>query len=374
MRRDPGTGSITELSPTRHWVRLTDASGRRRSLGVYPSHAKAERVLAAAVRKLHEVGMAATGAPTWAAYAERWSDDLYRVKSRSALPYSSRVRRVADADWTRLPLRGVTRRDIEQWIASRLMSRDHSRPTIAADLFVARRVFDLARRDGLTDANPCADVEPPRALVTEDAERYLTLPEQRLLLSHRGIEEDDRLCVAFALGTGIRRGELIALELPDVDLQAARIQVRYGGPNHAPTKAGKPRWVPLFGFALAAAKAWLPRLKGRLNHYGVMWPGALGGYRKYWFLEDWPRIRAKVGLDEVRWHDLRHTCASSLLSGLWGPSWSMQEVSAMLGHASIRETERYAKFTVSALDRAAERMRNLGPTVTASKLAGFLAP
>jgi hypothetical protein len=57
----------------------------------------------------------------------------------------------------------------------------------------------------------------------------------------------------------------------------------------------------------------------------------------------------------VRWHDLRHTCASSLVAGWWGRRWSLEEVREMLGHSSVLVTERHAHFADSAMDRAARQ-------------------
>ena len=55
----------------------------------------------------------------------------------------------------------------------------------------------------------------------------------------------------------------------------------------------------------------------------------------------------------VRWHDLRHTCASSLIAGWWGRRWSLEEVKGLLGHSSVKITERYAHLADSVLDVAA---------------------
>ena len=61
----------------------------------------------------------------------------------------------------------------------------------------------------------------------------------------------------------------------------------------------------------------------------------------------------------VRWHDLRHTCASALLQGQWGDKWTIEEVSAQLGHSSISVTERYAHLGETVLKKAAKKVRNV---------------
>ncbi|MEO6575667.1 MAG: site-specific integrase, partial [Polyangiaceae bacterium] len=54
------------------------------------------------------------------------------------------------------------------------------------------------------------------------------------------------------------------------------------------------------------------------------------------------------------WHDLRHTCASALVSGMWGRAWRLEEICALLGHSSITVTQRYAHLAGTALVVAAE--------------------
>jgi integrase len=70
-----------------------------------------------------------------------------------------------------------------------------------------------------------------------------------------------------------------------------------------------------------------------------------------------PLLR-RVGLPEIRWHDLRHTCATLLLSRGTHPTY----VQKLLGHASVQLTlDRYShwmpsmgKLTASAMDEALE--------------------
>jgi integrase len=51
----------------------------------------------------------------------------------------------------------------------------------------------------------------------------------------------------------------------------------------------------------------------------------------------------------VRFHDLRHTCASHLVSGTWGRAWRLEEVRDYLGHSNISVTQRYAHMSPHAM-------------------------
>jgi integrase len=75
----------------------------------------------------------------------------------------------------------------------------------------------------------------------------------------------------------------------------------------------------------------------------------------------------------VRWHDLRHTCASSLVAGWWGRRWTLQEVQAYLGHSSITMTERYAHLAESVVKDAARETARGGQFVATPKKDNVLA-
>lgn len=63
----------------------------------------------------------------------------------------------------------------------------------------------------------------------------------------------------------------------------------------------------------------------------------------------WPKVAQAVFARHVRFHDLRHTCASHLVMGSWGRPWRLEEVRQMLGHSSITATERYAHLAPEVL-------------------------
>lgn len=67
----------------------------------------------------------------------------------------------------------------------------------------------------------------------------------------------------------------------------------------------------------------------------------------------WRSWLAAAGIKRrVRWHDLRHTCATALLAGWWGRKWTLDEVAKMLGHGSTQVTERYARKLNETLEQA----------------------
>lgn len=139
------------------------------------------------------------------------------------------------------------------------------------------------------------------------------------------------------------------------------VVVRYGRPPARPTKTGKVRRVPLFGLALDAARRQVARAPG-----AVFWPAPRGGFRSRYrvlgrvhlsdgrYADVWPSVVLEAGIGRpVRWHDLRHTCASACVSGWWGRRWTIEEVAALLGHATTTTTQRYAHLGESALAQAA---------------------
>lgn len=191
----------------------------------------------------------------------------------------------------------------------------------------------------------------------------------------RIIDTPERHMVAFLAATGLRLGEAVSLHWQDVimdDDECPHIMVRYGGPPREgtdgkiafpSTKSGKPRMVPLLPKAIEAldnwrreAPAWLTE-QGRKNPMGLVFPTQNGRCRTAVHLfayGRWTRFRAELGLPQLRVHDLRHTCATSLLHGWWGHRWSVKEVQYFLGHADARTTERYFKERNLVVNAAAK--------------------
>lgn len=243
-----------------------------------------------------------------------------------------------------LPVRTLNRVDIVDWLDRR--PRDVAHRTRIKLLNIFRAALQDAMERGLIDFNPAREVRVHRsggASKKDDLEGILTPAEQGRLIAAIPSERD-RAMVVFALCTGLRLSEQWRLEWGDV--RADRVIVRRSVGGLAP-KSGKPREVFLLPAALAA-------LEQLWRRPGLVFPGPRGGRR-----EDskhpkaWRSWLAAAGIKRrVRWHDLRHTCATALLAGWWGRKWTLDEVSKMLGHGSTQVTERYARKLNETLESA----------------------
>ncbi len=179
------------------------------------------------------------------------------------------------------------------------------------------------RADG---TNPCRRIKkfPERA-----RERFLTREEfQRLAAALTDLKPDNPFLAAFffaAIFTGLRKTELLDLHWEDVDLEAARLRLK-------DSKTG-PRTVPIN----EPARQLLADLP-RVSHNPFVFVGRHDRGRLVGVQKAWQRLRAKVGIADLRIHDLRHSFASFAASA----GISLQMIGRLLGHKSVQTTQRYA--------------------------------
>lgn len=255
----------------------------------------------------------------------------------------------------RIPLTKLARRDAKAWLA-RMQRRGLSVQTVKNALTLLRVVLHDAVELELIAQNPAGDVRVHRSQEARTHETWTILDPDEQIALLRSVAGEERDMVAFALSTGLRSSELWSLRAADIDLDARLVTVRYSK-NDKPPKGGKLRRVPLFGVGLDAARVAVER--GKV----FAWPSPRTGERRYpsshpsrW--ESW--LAAAHITRRVRFYDLRHTCATSLLAGWWGRKWSVDEVRQMLGHSSIKVTERYAHLVDETLWRAGRATAGIG--------------
>lgn len=157
--------------------------------------------------------------------------------------------------------------------------------------------------------------------------------------------------------TGLRLGELRALQWDDLDLVAGRLHVRKAADDQDvlhPPKSGQPRIVDLPRKAVTLLREH-KHLRGPFvfcREDGGMLHGRECESKSKEAKHDGPlaKVCRKAGLRRVGWHALRHTYASHLMMRGAKPV----EVQELLGHASLTMTMRYAHLSPSARRAAAE--------------------
>lgn len=250
-----------------------------------------------------------------------------------------------------MAMASLTTAEIRAWIAGLEVSNKR----INNVLIPLRQVFEDAFDDGLVDRDPVARV---RALkVQRDEPDPFTPDELRAILGACTGQELN--LYRFAFWTGLRIGELIALQWGDVDLGAGVVHVRRSstrGHVKAPKTAAGVREVILFPPAVESIKDQRQHTslaRGAVFHNprtGAPWNRDLqvrNAFRR-------ACERAGVAYKPVK--QCRHTFASMLLSAGEDPVW----VARQLGHTSPTFTMRvYARWIPSMRRDAGDKVRAL---------------
>jgi integrase/recombinase XerD len=149
---------------------------------------------------------------------------------------------------------------------------------------------------------------------------------------------------ALALSLGARRGELMNLALPDIDLQRGHVELRR-------TKNGKSRSVPINELARMVFDAMgVPERKNKRDR-GLLFTDFTPEQLSMRFI----RACRDAGIEDFSLHSLRHTYASWLrMTGA-----DLGEIKELLGHSDLRMTLRYAHLKQEHLVEAASRLNGV---------------
>jgi integrase len=263
---------------------------------------------------------------------------------------------------TPLDLQGLYRDRLDAGLSPSTVHKIHA---------IVHKALSQAVRWNMVPRNASEAVKAPRPVPKEM--RPLSPEEARGLLDAARGERLEALYV-LAITTGMRQGELLALKWSDLDLeypQSATVSVgrtltRIGGR----VSLGKPktkksrRSIRLTPRAVQALNAHLERqlreievLGDRYQDQGLLFTTGTGGpinpsnLRK----RSLAPLLKKAQLPRVRFHDLRHTCATLLLTQGTHPKF----VQELLGHATIAITlDTYSHVIPSMGDRTARAMQD----------------
>jgi integrase/recombinase XerD len=207
-----------------------------------------------------------------------------------------------------------------------------------------RSFYKHLRREEIVDADPTAQLAPPRKRRT--LPQVLTRGEvERLLEQPRGTEPialRDRALLELMYACGLRALEAIGLAVTDLDLD--ELVLRAHG------KGSKERLVPIGRTAADAVRRYLAR--GRPQLVGDAVEASLfvnfrgGGLTRQGLYKIVQRHARSAGLaDRMSPHTLRHTFATHLLAG----GCDLRAVQEMLGHADVATTQLYTHLSSERL-------------------------
>lgn len=322
--------------------------------------------------------------PTFGQALAAHLEQLTGVDKRTVADY----RRIAKSRFELLE--GLDVADIDRALVARMMNawveQDISSKTIANARGLLSAVFKTAVRDKHIETNPCEGMRLPRHDEHELEDMVLLTPaEFDLLLAQVG--EHWRMPVRFLVETGIRWGELVALDVGDVNPLRRQVRItkavkrdENGGFYIGPPKTRRARRTvtlppslltdlqPLLERKASAPLFVTPQSRARLRYSNFrtrVWGPALDR------ATDEEKLGRKALAVRPRIHDLRHTHASWLIDA----GVDIVAVSRRLGHESITTTvNTYGHLTERQKDAAADAIERALRPSAAGPASGARGP
>jgi integrase len=320
LRRSRGEGSVYKRKDGL-WVARYEAAGKRKYL-----YGKTKKIV---IDKLKEKVISGVTNLTPEAdgmrvgeYLDRWLPTVQdTVKERTWVRHEQVVRLHLKPSIGKVRLQKLNALDVQELYRMKLDSGLSPR-TVQIIHTTLHKSLKQAVRWSLLQTNVTEAVNPPKPQKKEI--RVLSSEEvKRLLHAVRG----DRFEALYVLAatTGMRQGELLGLTWGDVDLEEGVLRVRrtvWEGVATAPKTSRANRSIRLTRMATEALKNQKER-EGRSEWIFSTKNGTPVNCHNLINRSWWPLL-GKVGLPRIPFHNLRHTCATLLLSSeaSSGTSWS----------------------------------------------------
>ena len=244
------------------------------------------------------------------------------------------------------PLAEIDRLTIREWMAS--LHGRNKKTSVARKLASLRTFFQFLIREGKLESNPAKLVATPKIerklpnhLSMEDAVRFVETPDINTDLGRR-----DRAILEFLYATGIRVGELVGIDLGDVDLRERMVRVT--------GKRKKQRIVPFGEPAAQAVTLYLERTRAaflsgapeaeRDNALFLHRRGGRLTTRSVGRMID-KYIKMCADIHDISPHSLRHTFATHLLDS----GADLRDIQELLGHARLSTTQIYTQVSMEKM-------------------------
>ena len=368
-RRANNEGSISQYADGRwcgrYFVELPDGSKKRKAI-YGKSRKEVTNKLAQALAKSDDGVLFDDEGQSLGEYIEWWltTSKRGRVKATTYESYAREVRKHIIPGLGRIRLKSLSPAHLQSYYSSKCESGLAPR-TVHYHHTLLNQALKKAVEWGYVRRNVAAVIDPPKVEMKEI--NPLSAAEVDTFLE---AAKGDRLEAFYllAVSTGMRQGELQALKWADIDLRERTLSAAKGGPVFGPPKTSRSRRkIFLSRKSVEALRRHRERqatekeaVADRWHDDDLVFCSVVGtplsrhnlGSRSFK-----PLLR-RANLPNIRFHELRHTCATLLLSKNVHPKL----VQELLGHASISTTLDTYSHVLCGMSRVvADTMDNILP-------------
>lgn len=273
---------------------------------------------------------------------EQFRDHLFKLDKRADIP-------VGDIDHL----------TIREWMAE-LHADNRKKTSIARKLASLRTFFQFLVREAVLENNPAKLVATPRVerklpnhLSMEDAVRFIETPDLNTDLGKR-----DRAILEFLYATGMRVGELVGLNLKDIDFREKLVRVTGKRKKQRILPFGEPSLQALLYYLNETRATFLgncpPATRDEqavfLNYQGTRITTRSVGRMvdKY--------IKLCADIHDISPHSMRHSFATHLLDS----GADLRDIQELLGHARLSTTQIYTQVSMEKLIEVYDRAHPKG--------------
>ena len=285
---------------------------------------------------------------TFAAVADEWWGEAYEVISPTSVRGYRVAKDTAVEAFGKMYIKDIAARDINVYLR-RLAQKGYAKSTVKNYKIVLNRIFNHAIREGDVQYTPTQSVEIPRGLPQK--RRTSASPEDEETIRKSA---DIWIMPYMALMTGLRKGELLALQWQDINFNENIIKVTKslyyeGGCNiKSPKTESGNRIVPL----LAPLKSKLEQMVGAPSDFVLSGSAKPLTQKRFRVLEK--HYREKTGITATM-HQLRKSFATVAVKNGIQP----KILQAILGHKNISTTlDIYTDVRKESIDEAASLLNN----------------
>ena len=272
----------------------------------------------------------------YASDLDQFKEHLFKIEKRSDIP-----------------VKEIDRLTIREWMAG--LHNDHKKTSIARKLASLRTFFQFLVREGVLETNPAKLVATPRIerklpnhLSMEDAVRFIETPDTNTDLGRR-----DRAIIEFLYATGIRVGELVNVNMQDIDFREKLVRVTGKRKKQRIVPFGEPALHALMHYLEETRPVFLnncPPAERDNNAVFLNYQGTRITTRSVGRMID-KYIKQCADIHNISPHSLRHSFATHLLDG----GADLRDIQELLGHARLSTTQIYTQVSMERMIEVYDR-------------------